>query len=155
GANWAEFAVIPARQARPVASDIPDEQVATFFVNPTTVLAMVRHVLCAPRGEWLLQSAAGSQLGRMIIRPCQQHGVPTTTVVRRREAVDELKALGGDAVIATADGPVDDQVRQITQGRMVRYAVDAVGGETGTQVFDALGDDGRMLVYGTLSGEPI
>src|SRR3954454_15741845 len=34
GGNWVEYAVIPARQARPVASDLPDEQVASFFVNP-------------------------------------------------------------------------------------------------------------------------
>src|SRR5947209_6890670 len=67
GGNWAEYAVIPARQARPVSSDIPDEQVASFFVNPATVLAMVRRVLKVRRGEWLLQSAAGSALGRMII----------------------------------------------------------------------------------------
>ena len=51
GGNWAEYAVIPARQARPVAADIPDEQVASFFVNPATVLAMVRHVLKVPRGS--------------------------------------------------------------------------------------------------------
>ena len=67
GGNWAEYAIIPARQARPIPADIPDEQVATFLVNPATVLAMVRHVLAVPRGEWLLQSAAGSNLGRMII----------------------------------------------------------------------------------------
>ena len=39
GGNWAEYAVIPARQARPIPADIPDEQAATFFVNPATVLA--------------------------------------------------------------------------------------------------------------------
>jgi NADPH:quinone reductase-like Zn-dependent oxidoreductase len=37
----------------------------------------------------------------------------------------------------------------------VRYAIDPVGGETGTQVFNSLAADGTMLVYGTLSGEPI
>src|SRR5207248_241983 len=58
GGNWAEYAIIPARQARPVPNDIPDEQAATFFVNPATVLALVRHVLGVRRGEWLLQSAA-------------------------------------------------------------------------------------------------
>src|SRR5262249_62719 len=34
-------------------------------------------------------------------------------------------------------------------------ALDPVGGETGSQVFESLGDGGRMLVYGTLSGEPL
>ena len=95
GGNWAEYAVIPAKQARPVASDIPDDQVASFFVNPATVLAMVRHVLKVPKGEWLLQSAAGSALGKMIIRLCKHDGIRTINVVRRREAMAELKALGG------------------------------------------------------------
>src|SRR3954449_8628553 len=95
GGNWAEYVIIRARQARPVADDIPDEQVASFFVNPATVLAMVRHVLRVPKGEWLLQSAAGSTLGRMIIKLGRQDGFKTLTVVRRREAIDELKSLGG------------------------------------------------------------
>ncbi len=155
GGNWAEYAVIPAKQARPVASDIPDDQVASFFVNPATVLAMVRHVLKVPRGEWLLQSAAGSALGKMIIRLCKNDGIRTINVVRRREAMAELKALGGDVVIATADGPIDEQVRAATGGAGVKYAIDPVGGDTGTEVFQSLAADARMLVYGTLSGEPL
>ena len=94
GGNWAEYAVIPAKQARPVASDIPDDQVASFFVNPASVLAMVRHVLKVPKGEWLLQSAAGSALGKMIIRLCKEDGIRTINAVRRREAMAELKELG-------------------------------------------------------------
>ena len=81
-------------------SDLPDEQVASFFVNPATVLAMVRHVLKVPKGAWLLQSAAGSTLGRMIIKLGKHDGFRTLNVVRRREAIDELKALGADAVIS-------------------------------------------------------
>jgi NADPH:quinone reductase-like Zn-dependent oxidoreductase len=155
GGNWADFAVIPARQARPVPDDIPDEQAATYFVNPATVIAMTRHILAVPKGEWLLQSAAGSTLGRMIILLGRHDGFKTLNVVRRREAIDELKSLGGDAVISSADGPIDEQVRRITGGEGVRYAVDPVGGETGTGVFRSLAESGRLLLYGTLSGEPI
>jgi NADPH:quinone reductase-like Zn-dependent oxidoreductase len=129
--------------------------VASFFVNPATVLAMVRHVLKVPRGSWLLQSAAGSALGRMIIRLGRRDGFKTLNVVRRREAIEELTALGGDAVIASSDGPIDDQVRRMTGGDGVRHAVDPVGGDTGTGIFRSLAAEGHMLVYGTLSGEPI
>ncbi len=155
GGNWAEYAVIPARQARPVPSDIPDEQVATFLVNPATVLAMVRHVLAVPRGEWLLQSAAGSNLGRMVINLGKRDGFKTLNVVRRREATAELKKLGGDAVISSADGRIDEQVLRITGGKGVRYAIDPVGGQTATEVFRSLGENGRLILYGTLSGEPM
>lgn len=155
GGNWAQYAVIPARQARPIPDDIPDEQAAAFFVNPATVLALARHVLRVQKGEWLLQSAAGSTLGRMMIRLAQHDGFKTLNVVRRREAIDELKALGGDAVISSEDGPIDEQVRRIVGGEGVKYAIDPVGGETGTGVFRSLAPEGRLVLYGTLSGQPI
>jgi NADPH:quinone reductase-like Zn-dependent oxidoreductase len=155
GGNWAEYAVIPARQARPIPDDIPDDQAATFFVNPASVLAMVRHVLKVRRGEWLLQSAAGSTLGRMIIKLGLHDGFKTLNVLRRREAMAELKDLGGDAVISSEDGPIDEQVRRIVGGDGVRHAVDPVGGETGTALFRSLAEEGRLLLYGTLSGEPV
>jgi NADPH:quinone reductase len=155
GGNWAQYAVIPAKQARPVPDDIPDEQAAAAFVNPATVLALARHVLRVGRGEWLLQSAAGSTLGRMMIKLGRHDGFKTLNVVRRREAVDELKALGGDAVISSEDGPIDKQVRRTVGGEGVRHAIDPVGGETGSAVFRSLAPLGRLVLYGTLSGEPI
>ena len=113
----------PHARPGPFRSDIPDEQVATFLVNPATVLAIVRHVLAVPKGEWLLQSAAGSNLGRMIINLGKHDGFKTLNVVRRREAIDELKKLGGDAVISSADGPIDEQVQphHRRQGRAIRH----------------------------------
>jgi NADPH:quinone reductase-like Zn-dependent oxidoreductase len=37
----------------------------------------------------------------------------------------------------------------------VPYAIDAVGGATTLEVIKSLGNQGRLLVYGTLSGEPV
>jgi len=155
GGNWGEYVSVQAIRAIPVSSDLPDAQVASFFVNPATVLAMARHVLKVPKGEWLLQSAAGSTLGRMMIKLGKHDGFKTLNIVRRREAMDELKSLGADAVICSEDGPIDEQVRRIVGGDGVSYAIDPVGGETGTGVFNALANGGRMLVYGTLEEAPI
>ena len=154
GGNWAEYAVIPARQARPVASDIPDEQVASFFVNPATVLAMVRKVLKVPKGAWLLQSAAGSELGKMIIRLGRHDGFKTLNVVRRSEARAELQELGAERYLLGRGA--DRRPGEVSGGTGRRpYALDPVGGETGTQVFRSLAPNGRMLLYGSFSGEPV
>jgi NADPH2:quinone reductase len=155
GGNWAEYAVIPAGSALPVPDGIPNEQVASFVINPASAILMVRHVLAVPRGEWLLQSAAGSELGRMIVRLAKHEGIRTLNVVRRRESVAELKALGADAVIVSTEGPIDEQVHDIVGRQGVKYAIDPVVGQTGTEMFKALDEDGRMLVYGSLTGEPI
>ena len=155
GGNWAEYAVIPSRQARPFPDDLHDDQVACGFVNPATVLAMVREVLQVPKGGWLLQSAAGSELGKMIIRLGRHDGFKTVNLVRRSEAKAELEALGGDAVLSSSEGPIPEQVRAVVGSSGVHHALDPVGGETGTGVFDSLATEARMLCYGTLSGEPI
>lgn len=155
GGTWQEHVVISARQAVPVNADLADEQVASFFVNPATVLVMTGWVLKVPAGAWLLQTAAGSALGRMIIRLGRHLGFRTINVVRRHDQVDELKGLGGDEVICTQTQVIEDRVRDITGGEGVRYALDAVGGGMGLGAVRALGHGGRLLVYGTLSGEPI
>jgi NADPH:quinone reductase len=155
GGNWAEYAVVPARDLIPVPDDIPDEQVASLVVNPASAILMVRYVLAVPPGEWLLQSAAGSELGRMIIRLAKYDGIRTVNIVRRRESVAALQRLGADAVIVSTDGPIDEQVRSVVGSEGVKYATDPVVGEIGTQMFKALHEEGKMLVYGSLTGEPI
>ncbi len=152
--NWAEYTVAKARQVVPVPDDLSDEQAATFFVNPATAVVMTRQVLKVPRGEWLLQSAAGGELGKMVIRLGKKFGFKTLNVVRRREQVEELTKLGADAVIVESDGPIADQAWALTPAH-IRYALDAVGGETGAQVIAALSPGGRCLLYGSLTDEPI
>jgi NADPH:quinone reductase-like Zn-dependent oxidoreductase len=153
--NWQEQVIVPARQAIPVPADLPDDQAAAFFVNPASAVAMTQYVLRVPPGAWLVQSAAGSALGRMVIRLGKHYGFRTINVVRRREQAEELLRAGGDAAVCTADESVVDRVKQITGGAGAPFALDAVGGATCTALIQSLAPGGRMLVYGTLAGEPI
>ncbi len=155
GGNWAEYTVLPAHTLIPLPDDISNEQAASFLINPASAILMLRHVLAIPPGEWLLQSAAGGELGRMIIRLAKHDGIRTVNVVRRRSAVADLERLGADAVVVSTEGPIDEQVRRIIGPQGVKYAIDPVVGETGTQIYQALGEEGHMLVYGSLTGEPI
>lgn len=159
GGNWSEQVVIPARQAIPLAGDLPPEQAAMFFVNPATAYVMTRHVLGLTRGDWLLQTAAGSALGRMIIRLGRHAGFRTVNVVRRQEQIAELKELGADEVFcfeADNDDPnqLAEQVFGVTGGG-VCHAIDAVGGRTGSAILRCLAENARVLVYGTLSDEDL
>ena len=47
-----------------------------------------------PKGEYLLQTAAGSTLGRQLIVLAQQRGVRTINIVRRKAQVQELLDIG-------------------------------------------------------------
>lgn len=159
GGNWAQYAVVPAGQVIPISGSLSLEQAATFFVNPATAWVMTREVLKVPQGAWLLQTAAGSALGRMIIRLGKHCGFRTLNVVRRSSTAEELRRLGADHVEVFDDSidpaALTDRIRAVVGPEGLKYAVDAVGGETGSAVIRSLGLDGRMLAFGTLSGQPL
>lgn len=157
--NWQEQTVVPVKNVVPLPAALTDEQAAMFFVNPAAAYLMTQKVMPVPRGEWLLQTAAGSAVGRMVIRLGQRFGFRTLNIVRRAEQTTELLTAGGDAVIVfdpskTSPSEFAKEVRKKTGGG-VKYAIDPVGGPTGSAVIPCLTDGGRMLVYGTLSPEPL
>lgn len=158
--NWQERTTTLAKQAVPLPKSLPSEQGATFFVNPTTAFAMTQRVLAVPAGDWLLQTAAASELGKMVVRLGKRFGFKTFNVVRRAEQAETLKSLGADAVVIfdpdkqSADD-LRNEAHRITGERGVRFAIDPVGGATGSAVVKCLAPGGRMLVYGTLSPEPL
>lgn len=159
GGNWAEYAVVPATNVIPISSTLSDQQAATFFVNPATAWVMTREVLKVPAGQWLVQTAAASALGRMVVRLGRICGFRTFCVVRRAGQADELKALGADHVEVCADEAsvreLTNRIRNVTGQGGARFAIDAVGGPLGSAVVSSLGRNGLMLAYGTLSGQPL
>ncbi|QDU60121.1 Quinone oxidoreductase 1 [Planctomycetes bacterium Pan216] len=155
GGNWAEKVVIPFKQAVPLPGSLPLDQAATFFVNPAAAYVMTRKVLGMGNGKWLLQTAAGSTLGRMVIRLGRRFGFRTINVIRRSEQADELRRLGADEVVATDVENMEERVREITGGEGAKAAIDCVGGELGSSVIRCLARRGKLLVYGTLSNTPL
>lgn len=155
GGSWQESVIVSARQAIPLPDAIPDEQAASFFVNPITALVMTRHLLKTDNGAVLVQTAAGSALGRMVIRLARRLDFKVINLVRRREQIAELEALGAWKVLCTRDADTVERIRELTGGKGAEYGLDAVGGATGLAAFKGLGTGGRLVVYGTLSGEPI
>src|SRR5436305_4609068 len=153
--TWQEYLLAPESQLLPVPDAVGDRTAAQFVVNPLTAWIMTVEELALRPGEWLLQTAAGSTLGRVVLQIAALRGFKTINVVRRREQVEELKALGADEVVCTADEDLVARVKEITGKAGLTKAIDAVGGETGATVVRALGRGGVMLVYGVLSLEPM
>ncbi|HKS27213.1 MAG TPA: zinc-dependent alcohol dehydrogenase family protein [Pyrinomonadaceae bacterium] len=153
--TWAEYLIAESTQLIPVPDSISDQTAAQFIVNPLTAWIMVVEELGLQPDEWLLQTAAGSTLGRVVLQIAARRGFKTINVVRRRAQVEELKQLGAHEVICTEDEDLPERVRDITGRAGLTKAIDAVGGRTGGAVVSALGRGGVMLVYGLLSMEPM
>ncbi len=152
--NWQEQVVVPALRLFPVPDGVSDHDAAGYFVNPATAWVMVKHELQVAPGAWLLQSAAGSSLGKMVVKLGKKLGFRTINIVRRAETAETLKKLGADVVVDASREDVLNRVKEITNGEMVKYALDAVGGATASQMVKCLGMQGKMIVYGSLDWSP-
>src|SRR5690348_10447379 len=153
--TWAEQLVIPADRAVPIPDALSDQAAAQMLVNPVTAWALLNDELALSQNDWLLQTAAGSTLGRVIIQLARRRGLRTVNVVRRRSRARELLELGGDAVVVTEDETLVDRVREITGGRGVAAAIDSVGGAEAADVAASLAPGGTMISMGGLSGPTI
>ncbi|MFG2950843.1 zinc-dependent alcohol dehydrogenase family protein [Streptomyces adustus] len=149
--TWQEYLVADARRLLPVPGRLSDSDACQLAVNPLTALLLVARELDAQPGEWLLQTAAGSTVGRLVIQLARHLGIRTINVVRRRDAVEEIKALGGDEVVCTADEDLVRRVAEIAGATGVHKALDCVAGDVGAQVSRALAPGGELVVYGALS----
>ncbi|MFF4310929.1 zinc-dependent alcohol dehydrogenase family protein [Streptomyces sp. NPDC001507] len=149
--TWQEHLVADAHRLLPVPGKLSDSDACQLAVNPLTALLLVTRELDVQPGEWLLQTAAGSTVGRLVIQLARHLGIRTINVVRRRDAVEEIRALGGDEVICTQDEDLVRRVAEIAGPAGVHKATDCVAGEVGAQVSRALAPGGVTVVYGALS----
>jgi NADPH:quinone reductase-like Zn-dependent oxidoreductase len=153
--TWREYTVVDAKRAVALPAGISDEQGAMFFVNPVTAYVLTREVLRVPTGAWLLLTAAGSALGKSIVRMARLYGFKTLCVVRSGENTAELQSLGTDAVVETHHQDLIAEVFRLTGGKGVSHALDCVGGELSAQVVRCLGLGGKLVLYGTLADQPM
>ncbi|CAK9214360.1 unnamed protein product [Sphagnum troendelagicum] len=149
--SWQQYVSLKQELVWPVPDSISDEAAAQFVINPWTVYGILTD-LKVPKGEYVLQTAAGSVLGRQLIQLAKHWGIKTINIVRRAEQKEELKALGADEVISTDNEDVATRVKEITGGKLAYGALDAVAGTLTKQVTASVRDGGQVFVYSVLGG---
>jgi NADPH:quinone reductase-like Zn-dependent oxidoreductase len=149
--TWQEYVVADAGRVLPVPVGMSDSTAAQILSNPLTAVILTGDVLDVRPGEWLLQTAAGSTVGQLVIQLGAHVGFNTINVVRRRSAVKDILAMGGTAVICTEDEELRERVAEIAGRDGVSKAIDCVSGQVGADVSRALAPHGELIVYGALS----
>lgn len=148
--TWAEYVVAPATQCLPLLPRISNEQGSMLFVNPFSAWAMME---LARRGKHtaLVQSAAASSLGRMLLKLALKEKLPLVNVVRRAEQEQLLRQAGAEHVVNSGEPEFEERLRIKCHELGVTLAFDAVAGPMTGQLAQALVDGGTVIVYGGLS----
>jgi NADPH2:quinone reductase len=153
GGTWAEYLVTHASAAVHLRKEVDMEQGATMLVNPMTAWALVE---AAREGSHpaIVQTAAASAIGRMILRLARKFSIPVINVVRRAEQVELLRGMSAEHVLNSSDADFDVKLRELCRQLNASIGLDSVAGDMTLRVLRAQPKGSRMLVYGALAMTP-
>lgn len=152
--TWTEFMTVSAEGAIRLPVDLDPLQAAMLAVNPLSAWGMLEEFVDLQEGDWIVQNAANSAVGRSVIQIAKARGWKSLNVVRRPELVEELKALGADEVVLE-DFDLRKEIGSLCGSDRPRLALNAVGGASALNLANALGDEGTLVTYGAMSRQPL
>ena len=152
--TWRERMIIPASGlfALPPAAD--PQQLSMLAINPPTAALLLGEYVDLKPGEWVVQNAANSAVGRWVIAFAKARGLKTVNIVRRPELLAELKAIGGDVVVV--DSPdVSKEIKEAVSQAELRLALDGVSGPATGVLASTLSPHGTLVSYAAMSEAPM
>ena len=150
---WRERLLLPAEGLFP----LPEGSVEQFSMlgsnPPTAGLILSEYVDLAP-GDWIVQNAANSGVGRSLIALAKARGFRTINLARNESVLADLAASGADIVHLDDATAVEDVRKEIGDAR-VPLAVDSVGGAAAARLLDLLSEGGSLVAYAAATGQPM
>ncbi|MFP3558792.1 zinc-dependent alcohol dehydrogenase family protein [Paraburkholderia sp. SIMBA_049] len=150
--TWRERLTIPASGLFALPADVDPQQLAMLRINPVTAVLLLGRFVDLKEGDWIVQNAANSGIGRTVIALARKRGLRTVNFVRRPELVKELEEAGADVVLVDEPGAVDKARAAVGQGN-VRLAIDGLSGSAAARLIDVLSQNGTLVSYAFTSGE--
>ncbi|WP_176084339.1 zinc-binding dehydrogenase [Martelella sp. HB161492] len=152
--SWADYVTTSAGSIIPLPDAVSDEIGAQLVAMPFSAITLLDFVDVAP-GDCVVQTAANGAVGKVFAALAKARGVRTVNLVRRKEAVAELEALGMENIIATDLPGWQEKALALVGEKGAKAAVDSVGGEMALALCDLIGDDGLLVTFGTATGAPL
>jgi len=152
---WAEYMLTDANLCIPISKKVPFKQASMMFVNPMTALAFFDVYRKMPNSSKkrraIINTAAASALGKMVIKLGKMYGIPVVSIVRRDEQVKLLQSEGAENILNSSNPDFDEQLKEVAHRLNATVAFDAIGGQMTRQILDAVPDESKIFVYGRLS----
>jgi NADPH:quinone reductase-like Zn-dependent oxidoreductase len=150
--TWADQVVVPVRNIVPMSEEADPLQLAMIGINPATAYLLLNRYVSLMPGDWIGQTAANSAMGQYIIKLAKLAGVKTLNVVRREEAAEQVRQLGGDRVVLQGDNLHKD-IEEALGGKKLSLVLDTVGGTPVGELSKELKSGGSIVGYAMQNGQ--
>ena len=149
--TWAEYFRVRREDLIEVDPQLDPDQAAAFSVNPFTAWGLI--TIARERGSRaILQNASGGQVAEFIRKLAGMNDIRVIDIVRKPATAEQLKKENPYTLCET-DEDCNDRLRAMAEELQATTAFDAVGGPLAGMMFNAMPRNGKMVVYGGLSGK--
>jgi len=144
--GFAEFTVIPARNALAVKSGLTDAELATFSCSYSTAEGMLTRAQVTAEDTVLVPGASGG-VGGAVVQLARLRGARIIALAAEAKHAD-VAALGADRVLQRS--PAD--LKAVLADERITVVADVVGGVIWPQLIDVLERGGRYTCSGAIAG---
>ena len=127
GSMYSQYRCAPASSCLVMDEGITSTEAASSFVNPLTALAFVE-TMKMENHVALVNTAAASNLGQMLVKICKDDGIPLVNIVRKPEQVKILKDLGAEYICDTSQSDFMKDLVEALVSTGATLGFDATGG---------------------------
>jgi NADPH:quinone reductase-like Zn-dependent oxidoreductase len=151
---WRERLLLRAADLFALPAGADPRQLSMLSINPPTAALLLSEYVDLQPGDWVIQDAGNSGVGRWVIAIAKRRGLRTVSIVRRQELIPELRAAGGDVVLV--DGAdLRARVAAATSGAAIALGIDLIGGEFTATLSGCLAPGGVVVLYSITGGQSV
>ncbi len=150
---YGEKAIVPARSVIPAPPQLSPVHAASIWMQYLTAFGIIQAGKIGI-GDYVLIPAASSSVGLAAIQLANWAGAVPIAATRHSSKAAALREQGAKHVVATAESDIVQEVQRITGGKGARVVFDPVGGPFVEKLVNAMAEEGILIIYGSLSGQP-
>lgn len=151
----AQRLVLPAAAVSRRPEGLSAQQAAVTGVPFVTAWSALVELGGLQSGEWVVVSGAAGAVGSAAVALARALDAHPIAVVRDRDDLARLQALGAAAVLHSGPDDVPAAVRDLTGGKGAALALNGVGMPVFGPLLESLGHGGRMVVYSAQAGREV
>jgi NADPH:quinone reductase-like Zn-dependent oxidoreductase len=151
----AEYVKVPAANIFKKPAGLSFEEAAGIGITCLTSWNSLVLKTNIRQGDTVLIHAAGSGVGTALIQVAKLYNATVITTVGDDWKIQKAKDLGADYVINHTKEDFLEAVKRTTGGELADIAVDHVGAATFNKSLAAVKRGGRVITFGTTSGDEV
>lgn len=152
--GYAGYVAAPARNLIPIPDGMDFDEAAAIPLQGLTAYHVLKTSGMLEEGESVLVHAAAGGVGYLAVQMAKLMGAsPIVATASTQEKLDLAKNLGADVLINYTEEGWPDEVLEATNGEGADVILEMVGGDFIQKNLECLAAFGRMVVYGSASGD--